>query len=267
MMKILQHSIALVVFAALIFSGCGEVEPTIYHGDIFISYTADTTDHYTVLVSNAPYQLEIGIPYPVDEDLEVEIKVLYTTAKQGVQFDIPSSVTIRKGEVTANFYVYGQFAEMIDRQDTLVIGLVHEKVALFNNTFTLYMQPPCDFVLEDFIGDYTAYEQSDYEDSPYEPYTVSFDENPNGGDTLIINGMWPGEPFKVYFIHDNPPDYSWRIPDQFLLEDLGGYGETRISDEGAGVVLTCEKELTIRYRIYVSAGYFERAFIKFVKNP
>jgi hypothetical protein len=128
------------------------------------------------------------------------------------------------------------------------------------------MQPPCEFVLEDYIGDYTAYEQSDYEDDPYAPYTVTFSENPNGGDTLIVNGMWPGEPFKIVFNADNPPDYTFNIPDQFLLEDLGGYGETRIQDEGAGIVLTCDLTLTIRYQIYVSAGYFERALITFVKN-
>ena len=84
---------------------------------------------------------------------------------------------------------------------------------------------------------------------------------------LIINGMWRGEPFKVVFNYDDPPNFTWNIPDQFLLEDLGGYGETRITDLGTGVVLTCEHTLSIRYAIYVSAGYFERASIRFEKNP
>jgi hypothetical protein len=267
MRKILQYTFIMLLPAVLLFRGCGEVEPTIYHGDIFISFTGDTVDHYTVMPSNAPYELEIGIPYPVDEDLEVGIEVVYTTAQEGIQFDVPSSVTIKKGDVTAQFYVFGQSDEMTDRRDTVVIGLVHEKVAVFNNEFTLYMQPPCDFVLEEFIGNYTVYEQSDFQDAPYEPYIVSFDANPNGGDTLIINGMWPGEPFKAVFHYDNPPNYTWNIPDQFLLEDLGGYGETRITDEGTGTVLTCEHTLSIRYSIYVSAGYFERASITFQKIP
>jgi len=252
--------------AALFFGGCGEVERTIYNGDLFISFTGDTADHYTVLANNAPYELEVGIPFPVEEDLEIGLEEVYTTGQKGVQYDFPESVRIRKGEVTASFYVFGQSAAMIDRQDTLVIGLDHENAAGFNNEFTLYIQPPCDFVLEEFIGEYTAYEQSDYEELPYEPYLVTFEENPNGGDTLIINGMWPGEPFKAVFNYDNPPNYTWNIPDQFLLEDLGGYGETRITDEGTGTVFTCEHVLSIRYSIYVSAGYFETASIVFEKN-
>jgi len=250
----------------ILISGCGEVEQTIYEGDLFISYTQGTEGRYVVLAQNIPYSMEIGIPYPMEEDLNVELKVLHATGTEGVHFDLPSSVLIRKGQVLASFYVYGHAENMTDRLDTLVIGIDHEAAATFANEYTIYMQPPCEFVLEEFIGDYTAFEQSDYEDEAYDPYTVNFAENPLGGDTLVVTGMWPGEPFKVVFNVDDPSNYTFNIPDQFLLEDLSGYGETRITDEGDGLVLTCEHELSIRYQIYVSEGYFERAFIRFVKD-
>jgi len=250
----------------ILVSGCGEVEPSIYDGDLFISYTEASEGRYVVLAQDVPYPMQIGIPFPVDYDLNVGLKIIHATGTEGVQFDLPSSVTIRKGQVTANFYVYGHAENMVDRRDTLVIGIDHENAATFAYEYTLYMQPPCEFVLEEFIGDFTAYELSDYEEEAYDPYTVNFAENPNGGDTLIVTGMWPGEPFKVVFNTEDPSNYTFNIPDQFLLADLSGYGETRISDEGAGVVLTCEHELTIRYQIYVAEGYFERAFIQFVKD-
>ena len=66
---------------------------------------------------------------------------------------------------------------------------------------------------------------------------------------------------------------TFNIPDQWLADDIGGYGETRISDLGAGVVLTCEHALAIEYGIYVgesvddpNAGFFEWAAIVFEKK-
>jgi hypothetical protein len=258
--------ITFIFVAAFILSSCDEIEPTIYDGEVFISFTSGTEGRYVVLPQNAQYPMQIGIPYPVDQDLTVNLKVAYATGTEGVQFDLPSSATIRKGEVIADFYVYGYSANMADRKDTLVIALEHENVARFSNKYTLIMQPPCEFVIEEFIGRYTAYEQSDYEDLPYDPYAVDFEENPNGGDTLIVTGMWPYEPFKVVFNADDPTNYTWNIPDQFLLADLQGYGEVRISDLGDGVVFTCEHEMTIRYQIYVAEGLFEKASIRFVKQ-
>lgn len=265
-MKSRFQNILHLFILALLVSSCGEVEPTIYDGDLFISYTQGTEGRYVVLAQNVPYSMQIGIPFPVEEDLKVGLRVVYATGSEGIHFDLPSSVTIRKGQVTADFYVYGHAENMTDRKDTLIIGIEHKDAATFANEYSIYMQPPCEFVLEEFIGDYTAYEQSDYEDSPYDPYPVNFAVNPNGGDTLIVTGMWPGEPFKMVFNAEDPTNYTWNIPDQFLLADLGGYGETRISDQGPGVVLTCEHELIIRYQIYVADGYFEQALIQFVKD-
>lgn len=257
----------LFFFALIILvSGCGEVEPKIYDGELFISYTNGNEGRYVVLTQNVPYPMEIGIPYPVDHDLDVALDVVHATGTEGLQFDLPSSVTIQKGKVTASFYVYGHAQNMTDRNDTLVIGIDHENAATFDNEYTIYMQPPCEFVLDEFVGDYTAYEQSDYEDEPYDPYPVNFAENPNGGDTLVVTGIWPYEPFKIVFNTEDPSNYTFNIPDQFLLAELGEYGETRISDDGPGVVLTCDHELSIRYQIYVDEGYFERAFIQFVKD-
>lgn len=258
----------ILFFLALItlVGGCGEVEPTIYKGDLFISYTMGTEGRYVVLAQNVPYPMQIGIPFPADRDLNVALNVVHATGTEGVHFDFPSSVTIKKGQVTADFYVYGHAENMTDRSDTLVLGIDHENAATFANEYTIFMQPPCEFVLEEFIGNYTAYEKSDFEDSPYNPYKVTFAENQNGGDTLVVTGIWPGEPFKVVFNTEDPSNYTFNIPDQFLLADLGGYGETRITDEGPGLVLTCEHEMTIRYQIYVAEGYFERSIIKFVKD-
>lgn len=265
-MKMKIKYLVIVLALAILSGGCGENEPIIYDGDLFISYLDGNQGRYVVMAQGNPYELEVGIPYPAEEDLVVGIKVVHATGQQGVQFDLPSSVTIKSGQVKSSFYIYGSFDDMTDRMDTVVIALEHEQVAGFDNEFTLAMQPPCDFVLEDFIGDFTAYEQSDYEETPYDPYTVTFSENPNGGDTLIVSGMWPGTPFKIVFNTDDPPNYTFNIPDQWVADDIGGYGETRISDLGEGVVLTCEHTLAIRYMIYVAEGYFERASIVFEKK-
>lgn len=256
----------LITAPALLFRSCGEVEPVIYDGDLFVSFTTGTQGRYVVMEQSDPYLLQVGIPYPVDSDMEIGLKVAYATGTEGVQFDLPSSVRIMEGQVTAEFYVYGHAQNMVDRMDTLVIALEHPDTASFANEYTLVMLPPCDFVLEEFLGEFTAYSQSDYEDLPYAPYTVTFESNPNGGDTVIINGIWPDVPFKAVFNTDDPSNYTWNIPDQFLLDEMGEYGETRITDLGPGVVYTCEKHLGIRYRVYVTEGNFERATIWFEKK-
>ncbi|MEN8158429.1 MAG: hypothetical protein ABFS10_15860, partial [Bacteroidota bacterium] len=156
-MKTATIKIASLFVLALLFSGCGEIEPTIYDGDLFISYTGETEGRYVVLGQHIPYPMQIGIPYPVEEDLKVNLKVTYATGTEGVHYDLPSSVTIRKGQVTADFNIYGHSQNMVDRRDTLVIALEHEKVAKFSNEYTLVMQPPCEFVIEEFIGEWTAY--------------------------------------------------------------------------------------------------------------
>ncbi len=67
----------LFLFALIILvSGCEEVAPTIYEGELFISYTRGTEGRYVVLAQNVPYPMQIGIPYPVDQDLNVALKVV-----------------------------------------------------------------------------------------------------------------------------------------------------------------------------------------------
>ncbi len=251
---------------SLILNACGEADPITYQGNTFVSFTEGTEGNYYVLPGSAPYKIQIGIPAPIGSDLVVNISLIESTGTEGFHFNLPSSVTIPAGAVIADVEVTSNYENMEGREDRLVIGLESEYTASFNNEYTLILQTFCEFNVADFVGEWTAYEKSDFEDNPYDPYPVVFEANPNGGDTLITSSIWPYIPFKVVFNASDADNFFWNIPDQFLAEDISGYGETRIRDLGPGTFTSCEKVMVIRYEVYVSAGVFETSTLRLEMN-
>jgi hypothetical protein len=250
----------------LLLNGCNEADLIIYDGPTFVSYTDGTVGDYFVQADNTPYPIQVGIPSPLGSEVSVNLNVLYASGTAGTHYDLPSSVTIPSGSVTANFNVGGIFANMSGRKDTLVIELVSADTASFNTVYTLYMQQFCPFDINEFVGEWTAYEKSDYEDDPYDPYPLTFALDPDNDDALITSDIWPFFPVQVVFNYSDPANFYWNIPDQFLTDDLFGYGEARITDLGNGPFSSCDLMMTIRYKVYVSAGNFEQSSLQLVKN-
>jgi hypothetical protein len=138
-------------------------------------------------------------------------------------------------------------------------------VAAFDTAYTVYLQQFCPFVIEEFEGDWTVIEKSVYEPAPYDPYTLTLAENPNGGDTLVTSDIWPYLPVKFVFDDSNPANFIWRIPDQFLMNHPT-YGPMKITDLGAGKFSACDKTMSINYKVYVAAGNFEQANLSLTKD-
>ena len=257
----------LSIFAVvLLLNGCGEADPILYDGPTFVSFTDGVVGDYFVQADNTPYPITVGIPAPASSDVTVNLNVVYASGTAGTHYDVPSSVTIPAGAVTATFDVSGYFENLSGRKDTLVIELASSQIANFDTEYTLYLQQFCPFDINDFVGAWTAYEQSDYEADPYPPYTVNFalvDGEPN---TLVTTDIWPNFPIKVVFNADDPANFYWNMPDQFLVDDLFGYGEARATDLGPGAFSACDLTASIRYKIYVSAGNFEQATLQLVKD-
>ena len=257
----------LSIFAVvLLLNGCSEAEQIIYNGPTFVSYTDGVLGDYFVQEDNTPYPIQVGIPSPVGNEVTVNLNVLYASGTAGTHYDVPASVTIPSGSVTADFNVSGFFANMSGRKDTLVIELVSADTASFNTTYTLYLQQFCPFVPEDFVGAWTAYEHSDYEADPYPPYTVNLALVPGEANTLVTSDIWPYFPIKVVFNADDPANFYWNSPDQWLADDMSGYGEFRATDLGNGVFSSCDATASIRYKLYVSAGNFEQATLQLIKD-
>lgn len=250
----------------LLLNGCGEADPILYDGPTFVSFTDGVLGDYFVQSDNTPYPITVGIPAPQGSAITVNLNVVSASGTAGTHYDIPSSVSIPAGAVTATFDVNGYFENMSGRKDTLVIELTGSNLAKFDTEYTLYLQQFCPFDINEFVGDWTAYEQSDYEADPYPPYTVSFalvDGEPN---TLVTSDIWPFYPIEVVFDDSDPANFFWNIPDQFLVDDLSGYGEARATDLGPGAFSACDQTASIRYKIYVSAGNFEQSTLQLVKD-
>jgi len=257
----------LSIFAvALLLNGCGEADPILYSGPTFVSFTDGVLGDYFVQEDNTPFPITVGIPAPEGSAVSVNLNVVYASGTAGTHYDVPASVSIPVGAVTATFDVTGYFENMSGRKDTLVIEMVSADTASFNTVYTLYLQQFCPFDINDFVGSWTAYEKSDYEDDPYAPYTVNLalvDGKPN---TLVTEDMWPGFPIEMVFNDDDPANFYWNIPDQWLADDFSGYGEFRATDLGNGAFSACDQTATIRYKLYVSAGNFEQSTLQLVKD-
>lgn len=257
----------LVVFAAtaLVLNSCGEADPILYDGPTFVSFTDGTEGSYFVQSDNATYPIQVGLPKAADSDFSVSIEVVSTTATAGTHYDIPTSVTISKGEVVADIEFQGYFDELSGRKDTVVFQLAGDQVASFDTAYTVIFQQYCPLEISEFVGDWTANEVSDYSGA-YDPYTVTFEANPNGGDTLITDDIWPYVPTKFVFDATDPANFFCEIPDQFQAADLSGYGEARIVSLAPGSFSACDKTISIRYKVYVAAGNFEQSSLNLVMD-
>ncbi len=250
----------------LLVNGCGKADPILYSGPTFVSFTDGVLGDYFVQSDNTPYQVTVGIPAPSGSAVSVNLNVVYASGTAGTHYDIPASVSIPAGAVTATFDVSGYFENMSGRKDTLVIEMTGEGLANFNTEYTVYLQQFCPFDVNDFVGAWTAYEHSDYEADPYAPYTVNLalvDGEPN---TLVTSDIWPYFPIKMVFNADDPANFYWNIPDQWLADDMSGYGEFRATDLGDGAFSACDQVANIRYKLYVSAGNFEQSTLQLVKD-
>ena len=264
-MKNIIKSFIIFAAAALVLNGCGEAEPIIYDGPVFVSFTDGTMGDYFVQADNTPYNVQVGIPTAQGSDMTIDIEILKATGTAGTQFDLPASVTIKAGQVVAVIPVKGDFENLAGRKDTLIFQLLGEDVASFDTAYTVYMQQFCPFDVSEFEGAWTATEVSEFYGA-YDPYTINFAANPNGGDTLITEDIWPYLPVKITFDVSDPAAFKWSIPDQYL-QDHPVYGPQYITSYNPAPFSSCDKTMSaIRYKVYVAAGEFEVSSLSLVKD-
>lgn len=257
----------IILLVSFFITGCGDTDPIIYDGPVFVSFTEGTSGKYVMEVDNEPYLMHIGIPYPLEHDLVMDLDVEYSTAEKGLHFDLPSTVTIRSNNVTSMFKIQGYYETIAERKDTIVIRLIGEDVADFNNSYTIYLQQKkiCPLDIEAVSGNWTAYETSLY-DGSFDPYSVAFEKYPGGGDTVITDDLWPYETIKIAFDSTASAGWVWSIPEQFLFNDEE-YGPVFISSVDPAEYDACDLIMSsIRYQIYVEAGFFEDSMLELVKD-
>jgi len=147
----------LSIFAVvLLLNGCGEADPILYDGPTFVSFSNGTSGNYPVESSNDPFLVQVGIPAPLGSDLTISLTEVYSSGTAGTQYDLPSSVTISAGSVTADISVAGNFDNMAGRVDTLIFALTGNEVANFNNEYTLIMKQYCPSDPAVIVGTYTT---------------------------------------------------------------------------------------------------------------
>ena len=189
MKNILKILIGVFVIGSFVFFySCEDVDKGIYEGPALVSFTDGSTASYFVQETGDPgFEIQIGFTTKSSSARTVGF-IISGDATTGQQFTLATNnITVPANSFVGTLTVNGIYAGFTGQIDTLIIALTGDNVASFDSVYTVYMQRYCPFDVAEFVGDWTAYEQSDYEDDPYSPYTVTFEANPNGGDTLITN--------------------------------------------------------------------------------
>jgi hypothetical protein len=258
-MKTLVH-FCCIALSVIILNSCNEAEPIIYNGPLFISFTQGTSGKYLVDDNNSPYDIEVGIPIVQSTDVTANLEIIHSTGVSGVQFYVPSSVTIPAGELTAQFSVLGSFDDLVGRKDTLIIGLSGEVQSTFDSAYTIYMeQLKCNWDIDILAGTWTAFETSIYE-GPYAPYELTTVANPNGGDTIMVTDYWTGE-FKIVFDASDTMNIRCHVPPQYQFTDAT-YGDVTIESLEDASFSKCYKIISsLNLRVSVEAGIIDESFL------
>ena len=200
MKNIFKILIGTFVIGSLAFLySCEDEDKGFYDGPELASFTNGTTASYFVQeTGDTGFEIQVGFTTVSNTARTVNFTIS-GDATEGEQYSLSStSITVPAGSTVGTITVNGIYAGFTGQVDTLNIALTGDNAAQFDSTFSLIMQRYCPFLVDDFIGDWTAYEVSDY-DGEYPPYTVTFAANPNGGDTLVTSDIWPYYPVKVTF--------------------------------------------------------------------
>lgn len=222
---------------------------------------------FFIMSSGSQFKIPVGITTVSSADRTINYTVTSPTgAASGVQYTLPkTSVTIPAGKAVDSITINGLFAGFPGtRKDTLVFTLSsggEVQPSSFANTYRVVMQKYCDVSLPAFAGTYTK--SFDIEDAapaaPYGPYDVDITSGLVSGSTgylLIDNfGAYGTPSIRVNLDWTSPGNFKTTVPDQFLYVD-SRYGNARIRSAGTGSFSSCDRTLTVKYEMYVSAGSF-----------
>ncbi|MDR1056691.1 MAG: hypothetical protein LBL90_12920 [Prevotellaceae bacterium] len=211
---------------------------------------------------DASYEVTIQlVGTPQNNDVTLGIVADATsTAKAGVDYNMPATVVIPKGSNLGTFTVTGIYNGIADVDSKKLVikleGNSEIKATTTVNTYTLTMQKYCPFIKSDFIGTWSVDDVSGY-DGPYPTYNIVVSEGQ--GDTLIVTGLW-GEvmPVKIVLTEPSVAVFALFIPKQdYFWADA--YGQAWIEEYNtAGTYDPCEMTISTNYKVYVNAGYYDQ---------
>ena len=247
-MKNIIRSFILFSVALLGLNSCGETDPIIYDGPVFVSFTYGTSGTYFVKPNNEPFPVFVGVPTPSAEDVTIDIDVVAATGEAGTQFDLPSRVTVRAGEVNAAIPVKGYFDRLAGRVDTVTFQLIGEEVANFDTAYTVILQQFCGFDINNFLGTYSC------DEAGYEVYEVTFTiDSVNANSILNDNFLDFAAPGQVLrYVFSGGFDQVVIVPEQEFIFGDGTIGSVL----GQGTYNGCSGAMEVNYLVNYADGSY-----------
>ena len=280
-MKKIIYIVSAVIIALLGLYACMEDSKITYSGPALVYFTAgEGSTFYVQSDGQQIYDLRLGATVAENRDRTVTLSITSADAVKGTQYNYTSSdVVIKAGETVADFSLEGLYAGFAaGNVDTLDIEITGGDIpgAKFQQSYKLILRKYCPVDLSDLYGYYETTGPRIFTGTT--PYTVMVSPNPNGGDTLVLRNFYrsydlvssysttgPYTDVKIALDYSDPGNFTAVIANErqdmfrYVNHPFGAnYGQVwaqQIAEKGT--FSSCDKTITLRFGVYVSAGYFE----------
>ena len=258
MNKIIK-SFTLIATAAIVFVACkknnfaADVDPLVTgsFAKFNVKATADTAATYYIKNTGETFNIPIGITDVSSVDRVVNLCYTSNTAVQGVQYNAPTTVTIKAGETLDTLRIAGLFSgyPLSSRIDTVYVKICGGDVpaSAYWNNMRLIMRKYCDVNLTALAGDY----DNVIDNGNYGPYSMTMTPVSTTGTkgVITVDNLWdPGAPVTTTVALDwtNAAAFTATIADQVFY----GPANWWIKGTTAGSFSSCDQSFTLRYQLY-----------------
>jgi hypothetical protein len=232
-----------------------------------VKATPDTAATYYIKNNNATWNIPIGITDVSSVDRVINLCYTSNKAVQGVQYNAPTSITIKAGETLDTLRVQGLFSgyPLSSRIDTVYIKICGGDVpaSSYWSNYRLIMRKYCDVDLTALNGTYANTRESYTNGSnPYGPYaTVVKNLTMVAGSTTkaegfvqnIYNDGWVD--IKIQLDWTDPAAFKATIPLQPTGKNYGGAPTSVRSHSGkANTFSSCEQSFLFTIQLTNAAG-------------
>ena len=216
-----------------------------------VKATADTAGTYYIKNTGETFNIPIGITDVSSVDRVINLCYTSNSAVQGVQYNGPTTVTIKAGETLDTLRIAGLFSgyPLSSRVDTLYLKICGGDVptSSYWNNFRLIMRKYCDVNLTALAGDY----DNVIDNGNYGPYSMTMTPVSTTGTkgVITVENLWdPGAPVTTTVNLDwtNAASFTATIADQVYYAPANWW----IKGTTAGSFSSCDQSFTLRYQLY-----------------
>lgn len=258
--KSVKLMLVTALVSALFFSACKknnysvdlESTPTAPTASQFVPINGVLRVDYFVRNGGPALKIPVGITNVSGQDREVKLTYTSRNAQSGVQYNAPSSITIKAGAAIDTLNFQGIFAGYpTGRKDTVKIKFSGIPGVERKDSFEVVIQAYCDVVLANLVGAYTR--TNEYNNAgaySWGPYTAGVRDLVATGATTaegyfmnLYDYGWSDLKFTINWT--TPGAFTVSVPLQAVNSPASGVSFVRTSSGKVNTFSSCDNTFTI----------------------